>query len=533
MKTPEFHSRKDSCSQTILSVQAVLQGVIIIVSMLGRLLWLLLGRTLAVKPFFASTEYEVTLGADTQRTVCVVESGQTALLLTAQGTGCLAEGFFKEEIESTGWNRLHVSHQESVLAYYAAGLAEGTLMGPIILSHLHNMFEVYEGDFPALYQYYSQRDSALLDFLVTTPDTALAGLRAQLEGVLDGANLVQAGLTLQDLYFINTDGSIGDLMLIAQNSASFLGASNVYPRCSALIKCVGSELFFGHATMESYLEMNRVIKSYEGPEGAVIMSSYPGAISSTDDFVLTSRGLAVMETSLNVDMSLGYEDEGVFAFFRLQKAARTSTTARQFIKTFLQNDDHTYSSSWMILDFPQYDRDPMQEAFFVLETTAAYAHYEDKSLYLQQTGYWASYNNPALPTTPSVSPDSLRRDQFALLQANITSLSDFQKVLRFNGYNAANCDSTDPLRPCTPAKSISSRADLGEQALLFGATDTKVTSKSLMERTGLWGISGPTTEDLPAFTFSPRTEREYIPTQWDFAWVYADVRTNARVANLS
>ena len=474
------------------------------------------------------------MGADTQETVCVVESGETALLLTAQGTGCLAEGFFKEEMASTGWNRLHVSHQESVLAYYAAGLAEGALMGPIIRSHLHNMFEVYEGDFTALYHYYSQRDAALLDLLANTPDAALVGLRAQLEGVLDGANLVQAGLTLQDLYFINTDGSISNLMSIAQNSVSFLGASNAYPRCSALIKCVGSELFFGHATMENYLEMNRVIKSYEGPEGAVLMSSYPGAISSTDDFVLTSRGLAVMETSLDVDMSLFRDkDEGIFAFYRLQKAARTSTTARQFIKTFLQNDDHTYSSSWMIFDFPQYDRDPTQEAFFVLETAAAYAHYEDKSLYLQQTGYWASYNNPALPNTPAVSPDSLRRDQFALLQANITSLADFQQVLRFNGYSALDCDSTDPLRPCTPAKSISSRADLGEQALLFGATDAKVTSKSLMERTGFWGVSGPTTEDLPAFTFSPSTEREYIPTEWDFAWVYADVRTNARVANLS
>lgn len=501
--------------------------------MLARLLWLLLGQTLAVRPFFASIEYEVTLSADTHDTVCVVESGEAVLLLTAQGTDCLAEGFFKEEIANTGWNRLHVSHQESVLAYYAAGLAEGTLMGPIILSHLHNMFEVYEGDYTALYQYYSQRDAALLEFLSTTPDAELAGLRAQLEGVLDGANLVQAGLTLQDLYFINTDGSIGDLMLIAQNSVSFLGASNVYPRCSALIKSVGSELFFGHATMENYLEMNRVIKSYEGPKGAVIMSSYPGAISSTDDFVLTSKGLAVMETSLSIDMSLfSGNNEGIFAFYRLQKAARTSTTARQFIKTFLENDDHTYSSSWMIVDFPQYERDPTQEAFFVLETTAADAQYEDKSLYLQQIGYWASYNNPALPTTPAVASSSLRRDQFALLQANITSLADFQEVLRFNGYNEMDCDSTDPLRPCTPAKSISSRGDLGQQTNLYGATDAKVTSKSLMERTGLWGISGPTTEDLPTFTFSPRTKREYIPTEWDFDWVYADVRTNARVVNL-
>jgi len=496
--------------------------------MLGRLLWVYLGQVLAqysAKPFFASREYALTYEGSFQPTVCVVDAGE-ALVISDEGSDCLAEGTFKEEIESTGWNRLHIRHQAGVLGYYAAGLAEGVLTGPLILSHLHNMFEVYAGDFESLYEYYSQRDSALLTLITSSPDPVLAGLRAQLEGVLDGANLMQAGLTLQDLYFINTDGSISDLFTVAQNSRSFLGASRLYPRCSALIKTVGAEIYFGHATMEDYREMNRVIKSYEWPEGAEIMSSYPGAISSTDDFVLTSKGIAVMETSLETDMSMAnnYENAGLFAFYRLQKAARTSATALQFIDTFLQNNDDTYSSSWMILDFEQYEEDPMREAFFVLETAPGYTRYEDKSAYLQGTGYWASYNNPALSTTPAFSSNTLRRDQFALLQGNITSLADFQRVLRFNGFNPQHCAPADPLQPCSPDRSISSRQDLA----MYGSTDAKVTSKELMERVGFWGISGPTTEGLPPFAFSPMTTREYIPTEWDFDWVLADVWTNAR-----
>ena len=495
----------------------------------GLLLWTLLSGVTAVyfvSPYFTDTHYHLSVSSYLAKRICVQLAGLDELVITTTETDSLACGYFAEEIETTGWNRLHVRFQDTTVGYYAAGLVEGVLMSSIILSHLNNMFQVYHGDFDALYEYYTQKDAYLLS--QTGSDPVLAGLRAQLEGILDGANFLEAGISLEDLYFINTDGDLDNLLALNSPLNSFLGASLPHPRCSALLKVVNSELFIGHATMEDYREMNRVLKSYQWTEGAVVMSSYPGAISSTDDFMLTSQGITVMETSLTAEQPAEYRTDKLFAFYRLRKAVYVSDSAEKFIEEFLKDRDETYSSSWMVVDFQQYAVTPESRSFYVLETTPGYAHYQDMSADLQQTTYWASYNDPAFPTTPARSANSMRQAQFSLLQANITSLPEFQKVLRFNGYSPLHCNDEDPLQPCKPNKSISSRSDLAKQGRLFGATDAKVTSKAAMEKLGLWAVAGPTTEDLPPFEFPAEVQVQYLPRKWDFPWVYADIQTNAR-----
>merc|ERR1719401_767647 len=80
-------------------------------------------------------------------------------------------------------------------------------------------------------------------------------------------------------------------------------------RCSALVRLAAGnqDILLGHATWSDYSQMTRIFKYYKfSLRGAgsvttlMALSSYPGAVSSTDDFYIMDSGLAIMETSLTL-----------------------------------------------------------------------------------------------------------------------------------------------------------------------------------------------------------------------------------------
>jgi hypothetical protein len=104
-------------------------------------------------------------------------------------------------------------------------------------------------------------------------------------------------------------------------------------RCSALVKFIpastavnadGSsttipgDLFVGHSTWEDYREMSRIWKVYDMPfcgvkAKEISFSSYPGCVSSTDDWYLTQpTRLMVTETSLNASWGGGRKERKAF-----------------------------------------------------------------------------------------------------------------------------------------------------------------------------------------------------------------------------
>ena len=459
------------------------------------------------------------------------------LRATEDSASCSAFAVFQEQIHTSGWNRLSVQFHDSVLSHYAAGLAEGLSTGHVIYEHIKTVRKVYSyGDLDSLYAYFNAQDKQIVQTLgrAAQPEEAeywdwIRGLRAQIEGVKDGTRIVTGkDVQMKDIYLINSDGDLDNLFLIADSSYKSLRRLNTPGRCSALVKVVGDEVYFAHTTMEDYREMNRMLKSYTEQNNTVVMSSYPGVISSTDDFILSSHGLALMETSLEV----GEEDimfkqpNSLPAFIRVQAAIRHSVTPSELISTFLKYDSHTYASQWMILDYKKTAKRPLKKAFYVLETAPQYARFEDMSKLLERQSFWSSFNWPYFNTTLSAlgfstdtPSDDYRDPLFSHLHPSISSLEDMQRVMQFNNWQEHSCDEEDVLKPCEPWQAISPRFDLKEEWDWFGGTDSKVTSRALMRNLGLMGISGPTHQSQPAFQF-PKAWKGYIPRVWDFSWVY-------------
>lgn len=131
-------------------------------------------------------------------------------------------------------------------------------------------------------------------------------------------------LSLEMLMLINYDGGIDNVRemvegsdnifrrlkknkKLAKHTRDFLMFMNrgMRSHCSVLFKLVGtSDIVMSHSTWDSYWAMQRVFKYLEvGEHKKITYSSYPGCISSTDDFFILDGNLVVTETSLDFSLS--------------------------------------------------------------------------------------------------------------------------------------------------------------------------------------------------------------------------------------
>jgi hypothetical protein len=124
-----------------------------------------------------------------------------------------------------------------------------------------------------------------------------------------------------------------------------------------------------------------------------IFSSYPGCLSSTDDFYVTNNKLMVTETTLDViDVSLyDYIKEVntyIPNFMRVNSATFFSKSAEEWINNFKFYNSGTYCSQWMIVDYNNFESarakyNNFEKVLYVLEQTPNSIISHDISKYLQ------------------------------------------------------------------------------------------------------------------------------------------------------
>ena len=90
---------------------------------------------------------------------------------------------------------------------------------------------------------------------------------------------------------------------------------------------------------------------------------------------------------------------------RVNVANMMSSTGKDWVETFCNQNSGTYNNQWMILDIlkiEQYQNDQSMKSllpgtFWVLEQIPGACTSEDKSDHLSEKTYWSSYNIPAFP----------------------------------------------------------------------------------------------------------------------------------------
>jgi len=300
--------------------------------------------------------------------------------------------------------------------------------------------------------------------------------------------------------------------------------------CSALIKIANdfSNIFFGHSTWSGYNRLIKMFKEYRYYPGGdkfpvkantILVSGYPGAINSNDDFYLTSANLYVMETTNNVFNNSLFDNltpESLTCWIRTMIALRLANNGKEWCDIFQKYNSGTYNNQFMVLDMKLIDidkKDISSGALYIIEQLPGYCGVEDVTLFLKK-GYWPSYNTPFIKEIREIAGynkilkerpelyDSYdysgcaRANIFRRDQSNVNDINSFFKLLRYNDFQ------NDPLSKGDPGNVIAYRGDLDKSNSCFGATDLKFSSLNDIKNKKVFLINGPTKEQQEIFDWT-------------------------------
>eukprot|EP00928_Gymnodinium_smaydae_P010140 TRINITY_DN13808_c0_g1_i1.p1 TRINITY_DN13808_c0_g1~~TRINITY_DN13808_c0_g1_i1.p1 ORF type:complete len:636 (-),score=108.19 TRINITY_DN13808_c0_g1_i1:401-2215(-) len=486
-----------------------------------------------------------------------------------------AAGTWQDDVERIGWGRLLIRtpSSEPGMPAFAAGYLEGYLTAERVAQHFHN---TYEGGKLA------NSPAGMRDFLAATDAwwnmsaqgadpkdeywKTMRFIRDQLDGLVAGVNAGlgagQRNFSRLDLLMLNSFWDLGDIVKAVSIShrvdfemmapAALALYTRQHSHCSSVIKLLpdGSELFAGHNTWFEYYHLLRVFKRYEfGSKTPIAMSSYPGMLSSSDDFYQVGH-LVVMETTLpnyNNDLFRFVKPESLLFWIRAMAANQLATSGPEWMEVFKRHNSGTYNNMWMVVDYDKFTpREPLREGLLTVgEQIPGHFMYEDQTQTLSY-GYWPSYNAALYPETARrIKQDVMERTKgnkfsyqmveraqiFRRDQATIASDEDMQRVMRYNKFQV------DPIAQQDSCSQLACRADLElepTRRMAFGAIDAKYTSSAHNRKGQAVIVAGPTHDDQTVFDWSlapelaATTPHAGQPPRFNFGWMVVASDLSAR-----
>ncbi|XP_054169360.1 putative phospholipase B-like 2 [Oppia nitens] len=499
----------------------------------------------------------------------------------------IAWALYSNTINKTGFAQLEVHtnpvHEDSAQAYHA-GFIEGYLTAQLMAMHWRNQIDLYCDN----NQKYCKRMFKFLDKNLNITQEKAKALRnesiywhqiglifEQLTGLQDGYNVkLWSHIPDKPGMHVDSKGMISLSIIPELNEFELILNKTIKHKtrdgsCSAFVKPLpdGSDLYVAHNTWVWYSMMLRIFKKYELnyrklpndneiiPGRVSAFSSYPGALTSIDDFYILSSGLVVQETSLtNINSNLWKyikPEKIVLEFVRNLVANRLAESGKQWTEIFEQNNSGTYNDQFMIVDYKQFieglPTDQLSnDLLWVLEQMPTFVKSTDVTDILRQKGYWASYNVPYFEEIFNLSGynklvelhgdyysynNTARALIFKRDQSKVRDLTTVYSLMRSNDFENDPLSRCNCVPPFTAEYAISARNDLNEpngiyplEAIGFrdwGAIDVKITTSEMWRRFEMLVVSSPSYEKHQPFQWSttklPKNIRhEGHPDKWAF-----------------
>ena len=347
---------------------------------------------------------------------------------------------------------------------------------------------------------------------------------------------------IDELEYLNKSQRVNYTNMTSEEIKNYV---NERLHCSALIKVAPdfSNIWFGHSTWSGYNRLIKMFKEYRYYPGGqfkvkantILVSGYPGAINSNDDFYITDAYLYVMETTNNVFNNSLFDNltpENFTCWLRTMLALRLADNGKEWTEIFKKYNSGTYNNQFMILDLKLIDtekKDISDGALYIIEQLPGYCGVSEVTDYLRK-GYWPSYNTPFIQEIRDLGgytqilkerPDlydsydysgCARANIFRRDQSSVKDINTFYKLLRYNDFK------NDPLSKGDPGNVIAYRGDLDKSHSCFGATDLKFSSvNDIKNKNGtkkVYLINGPTKEQQEVFDWRNTTCIQSNPTRF-------------------
>ena len=499
----------------------------------------------------------------------------------------IASAVYNKTYENIGWDYLAISsyqktdnrYNDSIKAY-GMGYLEGVLTKNRIFSHYTNFKNYFLSEYKDNYEFvkklffgfyennfeYMEKKS-LENMNQSISWEHVYYICQQMKGLYNGYNNTSGPEEKIDFSEFLVLSGIADAIDIKNhlfNSIKFKTMTReeidrfvfLSSHCSALVKLAkdSSDIWFGHNTWNYYILMIRIFKEYrfvtnKGTEKSktMVFSSYPGALSSIDEFYYLDSNLLVMGTSntvLNNELYKLITHQSLLVWVRQIMANRLASSAEKWTELFKMENSGTNNAQFMILDMNKINlkkKTIENKALMIIEQIPEYTETADVTNYLRE-GYWPSYNVPFInkiynDSGYKVNKKDGKSENIDYIQSprakifkrdfsNINSNEDFKKFIRYNDYKNDNFSSN------ISSNSIAGRGDLlNKQSICFGAIDAKFFSvKELLEGKLIAHIiSGPTNDKQKTFSFSNNTcsesknEEKFshkgVNDVWNFPWI--------------
>ncbi|KAL6784670.1 hypothetical protein ACKKBF_B02730 [Auxenochlorella protothecoides x Auxenochlorella symbiontica] len=532
----------------------------------------------------------------------VIANGPDAIVFSAtECKGAVAHASFQRGKHTRhGWSQFSVhtfNTTDDLTQLRAAGFLEGYFTAREIQAHYNNVvstFNTSQAQRDWLLEQHAWSRSQATEQGPSSPAWRAVGLTlAQLEGMVLGyaARRRAEGDALRDLglvAFLETS-SVGDLGDIRRAIAvrqslrtataqgdllapwAGMGPQEVVReltqggRCSALVSVTPdlSDLLLGHSAWFTFGGMVRVYKHYrcalsdpDLPGTALSFSSYPGELSSDDDFYLTSTGLVVLQTTNRVLNESLFHDVHAHSLPSWQRERVACWTARDgpaWAAAVAAHNSGTGNNQWMVADLGRFapGADLTPGLLTIVEQIPGRVAVWDGTPHLER-GYWPSYNIPADPGVYAASGYAAaaaalaargpawaaaaaalsyhRAPRAAIFRrdaSGVRDLATLRALLRANRWPH------DPLGGGSALGAICGRGDAGAgHPAAYGCIDTKVTRWAAALRREAQAVNGPTaTPALPPFdwgrvnaSLARATPHEGQPRrfEYEFAWMTPD-----------
>lgn len=301
-------------------------------------------------------------------------------------------------------------------------------------------------------------------------------------------------------------------------------------RCSALVRAApeNKDLLIGHTTWGDYATMTRIFKYYHfalpgsyQKANVIGFSSYPGCISSTDDFYILDSGLVVMDTSLEILNVELYNRVAEFPsnshvpdFMHIMVANRMASSAPHWAVLYTERNSGIGNAQWMIVDYNRFvPGKPVPDGtLWVIEQVPGRSFKKDVTFMLRDKGYWASYNRPYFQQIRDVTGHTEAEARYGALYSydggprasifkSVAPLSehimDMRSIMNRNNWPG------EGVLPNEPGHAISARMDLGFSKIPNGGIDAKVVNRCLFRGMQVQAISGPTHDTQKPFQWTP------------------------------
>ncbi|KAL0983974.1 hypothetical protein UPYG_G00135420 [Umbra pygmaea] len=417
-----------------------------------------------------------------------------------------AYGYYNNTLTLTGWGVLEIQAGYGEIptsdetTSFLAGYLEGFLTAKQMFNHYTNIYpqmikdeKILEPlkDFMTKQDYWT-REQVKLRRNSDTLWLHVGLILAQLDGLHAGAahwakSHQQEPLSMFAVQLLN---EVGDLLDLIPALTPRLNVSRgpgrfrlpVMGHCSALIKVMpGFEnLLFAHSSWFNYASTMRIYKHWDFrltgthiATGRMSFSSYPGILTSLDDFYLLGSGLLMTQTTnsvFNTSLYTLVTPHSLLAWQRVRLANVMAHTGNQWADIFSKYNSGTYNSQYMLLDMSKVllGRSIKDGALTVVEQIPGLVLHSDQTQALRQ-GYWPSYNVPFHAEIYNRSGYGVmwrkhgedfsydlcpRAKIFRRDQAGVTDLASLKHIMRYNNYKK------EPYSQGHPCKTICCRNDL-------------------------------------------------------------------------